>query len=129
MFSMENQIPHYTIHVGTQASVTYPSALTFSFYEEGKEEQNTAFKIAPKKFRLPAMALSSKLEDWLDTGAQCTLIPSRHGDRIRFYCWRGRGSQDLTLVEAEMNLTGKEWKKHPVVTSPEFPCILGIDLL
>ncbi|KAF4795637.1 hypothetical protein TURU_091436 [Turdus rufiventris] len=40
-----------------------------------------------------------------------------------------RGLQKLTLLEAKVSLTGKEWKKHPIVTSPEAPCILGIDFL
>ncbi|RMC19222.1 hypothetical protein DUI87_03827 [Hirundo rustica rustica] len=40
-----------------------------------------------------------------------------------------RGSQDFTLVEADVSLTGKEWEKHPIVTGPEAPCILGIDYL
>ncbi|KAF4790716.1 hypothetical protein TURU_138179 [Turdus rufiventris] len=37
------------------------------------------------------------------------------------------GSQELTLLEAEVSLTGREWQKHPIVTDPEAPCILGID--
>jgi len=28
-----------------------------------------------------------------------------------------------------VSLTGKEWQKHPIVTGPEAPCILGIDYL
>ncbi|GAB0207825.1 hypothetical protein GRJ2_003248200 [Grus japonensis] len=40
-----------------------------------------------------------------------------------------RGSQQLTLLEAEVSLTGNEWEKHPIVTGPEAPCILGIDYL
>ncbi|PKU27142.1 hypothetical protein llap_22554 [Limosa lapponica baueri] len=28
-----------------------------------------------------------------------------------------------------MSLTGNEWQKHPIVTGPEAPCILGIDYL
>ncbi|GAB0192689.1 hypothetical protein GRJ2_001734200 [Grus japonensis] len=40
-----------------------------------------------------------------------------------------RGSQQLTLLEAEVSLTGNEWQKHPIVTGPEAPCILGIDYL
>ncbi|GAB0208446.1 hypothetical protein GRJ2_003310300 [Grus japonensis] len=40
-----------------------------------------------------------------------------------------RGSQQLTLLEAEVSLTGKDWEKHPIVTGPEAPCILGIDYL
>lgn len=39
------------------------------------------------------------------------------------------GSQQLTLLEAEVSLTGKEWQEHPIVTGPEAPCILGIDFL
>ncbi|GAB0178333.1 hypothetical protein GRJ2_000298600 [Grus japonensis] len=35
----------------------------------------------------------------------------------------------LTLLEAEVSLTGNEWQKHPIVTGPEAPCILGIDYL
>ncbi|KAF4797056.1 hypothetical protein TURU_077931 [Turdus rufiventris] len=39
------------------------------------------------------------------------------------------GSQELTLLEAEVSLTGKGWQKHTIVTGPEAPCILGIDFL
>ncbi|GAB0208828.1 hypothetical protein GRJ2_003348500 [Grus japonensis] len=39
------------------------------------------------------------------------------------------GSQQLTLLEAEVNLTGNEWQKHPIVTGPEALCILGLDYL
>ncbi|GAB0177474.1 hypothetical protein GRJ2_000212700 [Grus japonensis] len=39
------------------------------------------------------------------------------------------GSQQLTLLEAEVSLTGNEWEKHPIVTGPEALCILGIDYL
>ena len=28
-----------------------------------------------------------------------------------------------------MSLTGNKWQKHPVVTGPKAPCILGIDYL
>ncbi|KAK4825629.1 hypothetical protein QYF61_001414 [Mycteria americana] len=37
------------------------------------------------------------------------------------------GSQQLTVLEAQVSLTGNEWQKHPIVTGPEAPCILGID--
>lgn len=50
-------------------------------------------------------------------------------DRIYFHLWGDRGFQQLTVLEAEVSLTGKEWQKHPVVTGPETPCILGIDYL
>ncbi|GAB0177267.1 hypothetical protein GRJ2_000191900 [Grus japonensis] len=39
------------------------------------------------------------------------------------------GSQQLTVLEAEVSLTGNEWQKQPTVTGPEAPCILGIDYL
>ncbi|GAB0204042.1 hypothetical protein GRJ2_002869800 [Grus japonensis] len=39
------------------------------------------------------------------------------------------GSQQLTVLEAEVSLTGNDWEKHPIVTGPEAPCILGIDYL
>ncbi|GAB0207605.1 hypothetical protein GRJ2_003226200 [Grus japonensis] len=39
------------------------------------------------------------------------------------------GSQQLTLLEAEVSLTGNEWEKHPIVTGPEAAYILGIDYL
>ncbi|RMB94859.1 hypothetical protein DUI87_28663 [Hirundo rustica rustica] len=48
--------------------------------------------------------------------------------------WDGKSTAalaqwDFTLVEADVTLTGKEWEKHPIVTGPEAPCILGIDYL
>ena len=39
------------------------------------------------------------------------------------------GSQELTMLEAELSLTGKDWQKHPIVIGPGAPCILGIDYL
>ncbi|TRZ12336.1 hypothetical protein HGM15179_014756 [Zosterops borbonicus] len=32
-------------------------------------------------------------------------------------------------METDVSLTGNEWKKHPIVTGPEAPYILGIDFL
>ncbi|GAB0207951.1 hypothetical protein GRJ2_003260800 [Grus japonensis] len=66
----------------------------------------------------------------VDTGAQCTLMPSSH-EGAEPICFSGvtGGSQQLTLLEAEESLTGNEWEKHPIVTGPEAPCILGIDYL
>ncbi|KAK4817077.1 hypothetical protein QYF61_027908 [Mycteria americana] len=65
-----------------------------------------------------------------DTGAQCTLTPSSYigAEPIRISGVTG-GSQQLTALEAEVSLTGDEWQKHPMVTGPEAPCILGIDCL
>ncbi|KAJ7416737.1 hypothetical protein WISP_69099 [Willisornis vidua] len=39
------------------------------------------------------------------------------------------GSPQLTVLEAEVSLTGKEWHRHPIITGPEALCILGIDYL
>ncbi|RMB93697.1 hypothetical protein DUI87_29927 [Hirundo rustica rustica] len=57
-------------------------------------------------------------------------MPSRHvgAESVSIAGVTG-GSQDFTLVEADVSLTGKEWEKHPIVTGPEAPCILGIDYL
>ena len=38
-------------------------------------------------------------------------------------------SKELSLLGAEESLTGKEWQKHPIVTGPEAPRLLGIDHL
>ena len=66
----------------------------------------------------------------MDTGAQCTLMPSSYKGAEPI-CISGvtGGSQQLTVLEAEVSLTGKEWQKPPIVTGPEAPCILGIDYL
>ncbi|KAF4794069.1 hypothetical protein TURU_105321 [Turdus rufiventris] len=37
--------------------------------------------------------------------------------------------EELSLLEAEVSLTGKGWQKHPIVTGPETPRILGINFL
>ncbi|KAJ7409520.1 hypothetical protein WISP_113962 [Willisornis vidua] len=39
------------------------------------------------------------------------------------------GSQELSVVEAYMSLTGDQWEKHSIVTGPEAPCILAMDYL
>ncbi|GAB0203355.1 hypothetical protein GRJ2_002801100 [Grus japonensis] len=39
------------------------------------------------------------------------------------------GCQELSVLEAEVSFTGDKWEKHPIVTGPEAPCILGIDYL
>ncbi|GAB0208282.1 hypothetical protein GRJ2_003293900 [Grus japonensis] len=66
----------------------------------------------------------------VDTGAQCTLMPSSY-EGVEPISISGvtEGSQQLTLLEAEVSLTGKDWEKHPIVTGPKAPCILGIDYL
>ncbi|RMC05626.1 hypothetical protein DUI87_17711 [Hirundo rustica rustica] len=74
--------------------------------------------------RWPGTSEPQDYEALVDTGAQCTLMPSRHvgAESISITGVTG-GSQDCTLVEADVSLTGNEWKKHPIVTGPEAPCI------
>jgi len=66
----------------------------------------------------------------VDTGARFTLMPSdfKGSESI---CISGvtEGSQELSVLEAKVSLTGQEWQKHPIVTGPEALCILGIDYL
>ncbi|GAB0202650.1 hypothetical protein GRJ2_002730600 [Grus japonensis] len=66
----------------------------------------------------------------VDTAVQYTLTPSSY-EGAEPICISGvtGGSQQLTLLEAEVSLTGNEWQKHPIVTGPEALCILGIDYL
>ena len=71
-----------------------------------------------------------KYKTLVDTGAQCTLMPLSHQGTESLYIHRVTGgSQELTMLEAEISLTGKDWQKHPIVTGPGTPCILGIDYL
>jgi len=80
--------------------------------------------------RWPGTSDPQEYKALVDTGAQCTLMPSdfKGSESI---CISGvtRGSQDLSVLEAEVSLTGQEWQKHPIVTGPEAPCILGVDYL
>ena len=60
------------------------------------------------------------------TPTEKEMIAARKG--IEPICIAGvtGGSQQLTVLEAEVSLTGNEWQKHPVVTGPEAPRILGM---
>ncbi|RMC17956.1 hypothetical protein DUI87_04830 [Hirundo rustica rustica] len=80
--------------------------------------------------RWPGSSDPQKYMALVDTGAQCTLMPSRYvgTDSISISGVTG-GSQQLTVLEAEVSLTGNGWQKHPIMTGPEAPCILGIDYL
>jgi len=66
----------------------------------------------------------------VDTGAQCTLMSSdfKGSESISISGVTG-GSQELSELEAEVSLTGQDWQKHPIVTGPKAPFILGIDFL
>ncbi|RMB97413.1 hypothetical protein DUI87_26141 [Hirundo rustica rustica] len=80
--------------------------------------------------RWPGTSEPQKYEALVDTGSQCTLIPSEYvGTEPISIAGVTGGSQELTLLEAEVSLTRKEWQKHPIVTGSGAPCILGIDFL
>ncbi|RMC04379.1 hypothetical protein DUI87_19200 [Hirundo rustica rustica] len=80
--------------------------------------------------RWPGASEPQKYEALVDTGSQCTLMPLGHvGTEPISIARVTGGSQELTLLEAKVSLTGKEWQKHPIVTGPGAPCILGIDFL
>lgn len=73
---------------------------------------------------------TTKYEALVDTGAQCTLFPSKLvGAKSVSIAGVTGESQNLTLMEVHVNLTGNEWKKHSIVTGPEAPCVLHIDFL
>jgi len=77
--------------------------------------------------RWPGTSDPQEYKALVDTGALCTLIPSdfKGSESIRISGVMG-GSQELSVFEAEVSLTGKEWQKHPIVTGPKALCILGI---
>ncbi len=76
------------------------------------------------------MALWHYLRDRGEDMRKCTLMPSSHeGTESIHICGVSGGSQELTALEAKIRLTGTDWQKHPIVTGPGAPCILGIDYL
>lgn len=73
---------------------------------------------------------TTKAQGAFDTGAQCTLLPSNHKETepVTISGETG-GSQELTLLVAEVSLTPHSWEKYPVVTGPDAPYTFGIHLL
>ncbi|RMB99702.1 hypothetical protein DUI87_23704 [Hirundo rustica rustica] len=95
---------------------------------EGEARENRVYWTV--WIRWPGTSEPQKYEALVDTGLQCTLIPSEYvGTEPISIAGVTGGSQELTLLEAEVSLTGKEWQKHPIVTGSGAPCILGIDFL
>ncbi|RMB94879.1 hypothetical protein DUI87_28683 [Hirundo rustica rustica] len=95
---------------------------------EGEARENRVYWTV--WIRWPGTSEPQKYEALVDTGSQCTLIPSEYvGTEPISIAGVTGGSQELTLLEAEVSLTGKEWQKHPIVTGSGAPCILGIDFL
>ncbi|GAB0207237.1 hypothetical protein GRJ2_003189300 [Grus japonensis] len=80
--------------------------------------------------RWPGPSDPQEYKSLVDTSAQYTLMPSSH-EGAEAICISGvtGGSQQLTILEAKVSLSGNERQKHPIVTGPEAPCILGIDYL
>ena len=80
--------------------------------------------------RWPGTSESQKYKVLVDTGARCTLMPLSQLGTKSIYIHGVTGvSQELTVLEAEISLPGKNWQKHPVLTGPGAPCILGTDYL
>ncbi|RMC16994.1 hypothetical protein DUI87_06251 [Hirundo rustica rustica] len=95
---------------------------------EGEARENRVYWTV--WIRWPSTSEPQKYEALVDTGSQCTLIPSEYvGTEPISIAGVTGGSQELTLLEAEVSLTGKEWQKHPIVTGSGPPCISGIDFL
>ncbi|RMC11838.1 hypothetical protein DUI87_11964 [Hirundo rustica rustica] len=95
---------------------------------QGEARENQAYWTVC--IRWPGTSGPQEYEALVDTGLQCTLIPSEYvGTEPISIAGVTGGSQELTLLEAEVSLTEKEWQKHPVVTGPGAPHILGIDFL
>ncbi|KAJ7415834.1 hypothetical protein WISP_75828 [Willisornis vidua] len=80
--------------------------------------------------RWPGTSDLQRYQALVDTGAQCTLMPSEY-ESTETVSISGvtAGSQDLSVVEVDMSLTGDQWEKHSIVAGPEAPCILGMDHL
>jgi len=69
--------------------------------------------------RWPGTSEPQKYKALVDTGAQCTLMPLNHQGTKSIYIHEVTGSsQELTMLEAVISLTGKDWQKHPIVTGP-----------
>ncbi|RMC12066.1 hypothetical protein DUI87_11199 [Hirundo rustica rustica] len=124
---------HGPTHARIAALETQVQRLADKIEENHKELKQDILQISAVQtvwIRWPGTSEPQKYEALVDTGAQCTLLPSRHvGEESVSIAGVTRGSQDFTLVEADVSLTGNEWKRHPIVTGPEAPCILGIDFL
>lgn len=48
--------------------------------------------------------------------------------RVKLICLSGMTgeSQELTVLEIKVSLTGNEWQKTLIATGPEAPCITGV---
>ncbi|RMB92487.1 hypothetical protein DUI87_31130 [Hirundo rustica rustica] len=121
---------HGPTHAKIAALETQVQRLADKMEENHQELKEDILQISAVQIRWPGTSEPQKYEALVDTGAQCTLLPSRHvGEESVSIAEVTGGSQDFTLVEADVSLTGNEWKRHPIVTGPEAPCILSMDFL
>jgi len=74
----------------------------------------------------PGTSNSQEYKAVVDTGAQCTLMSSEFKESESI-CISGvtGGSQELSVLEAEVSLTGKDWQEHLIVTGPRLHASLG----
>ncbi|KAK4807131.1 hypothetical protein QYF61_018472 [Mycteria americana] len=61
--------------------------------------------------------------------ANATKIGRVHPSQPHMDFWSDGGSQQLSVLDAEVSLTGNKWQKHSIVTGLKGPCILGTDYL
>ncbi|RMC20012.1 hypothetical protein DUI87_00858 [Hirundo rustica rustica] len=128
--SVANKLRNYESMISgpMQAHVSAVAKELRERMEEGEAQENRVYWTV--WIRWPGTSEPQKYEALVDTGSQCTLIPSEYvGTEPISIAGVTGGSQELTLLEAEVSLTGKEWQKHPIVTGSGAPCILGIDFL
>ena len=79
--------------------------------------------------RGPGTSEPHEYKAFVDTGVQCTMPSNDKGaESNSIYGVMGE-SQEWSVLEAEVSLTGNEWEKHLIVTDPDAPCILGIEYL
>ncbi|RMC12213.1 hypothetical protein DUI87_09724 [Hirundo rustica rustica] len=117
-----------TIHPDNNRETVGSAANELRNYNQEEARENRVYWTV--WIRWPGTSEPQKYEALVDTGSQCTLIPSEYvGTEPISIAGVTGGSQELTLLEAEVSLTGKEWQKHPIVTGSGAPCISGIDFL
>ena len=94
----------------------------------GRERDNSVYWTV--WIQWPGTSESQEYNEVVDTGAWCTLIPSSYkGTEWIYLSGVTGGSQELSVLEAEISLTGENWQKDTAVTGQGAPCILGIDYL
>ncbi|GAB0207598.1 hypothetical protein GRJ2_003225500 [Grus japonensis] len=105
-----------------------PEGTSKSFFQEGSSKYDEQDERGPASsqveerdnrvywtvwIRWPGTSDPQEYKALVDTGAQCTLMPSSSEgvEPISISGVMG-GSQQLTLLEAEVSLTGNDWEKH-----------------